>query len=154
MDYCNAVLHGSRVTTQSKLQRVQNNIARVVLRVPRYTHALPLLHQLHWLPIGLRITYKLAVLTFRSPIGLRITYKLAVLTFRSHQHSSPKYLNELFETRSCTRTLRSANRQLLEISRTRTVFASRSFRVAAPTIWNSLPTDAFSCSAVDTFKNT
>jgi hypothetical protein len=128
-------LHGSHITALSKLQRMQNNIARVVLRVRRRAHALPLLHQLHWLPV--------------EP---RITYKLAVLTFRTRQHSSPKLLHELLVTRSRTRTLRSANRPLLEIPLTRTVYAGHTFRVAAPTIWNSLPTDALTCSTVDTFK--
>jgi hypothetical protein len=98
MDYCNAVLHGIHVTTLSKLQHVQNNIARVVLRVPKRTHALPLLHQLHWLLVE-----------------LRITYKLAVLIFQTRQHSSLKYLHELLVTRSCTRKRHSANRLLLEI---------------------------------------
>ena len=135
MDYCNAVSYDSHVTTLSKLQRVQNNIARVIPFEFQGEHMH--CHQLHWLPVE-----------------QRITYKLAVLTFRTRQQSSPKYLHELLVTRSCTRTLRSANRLLLEIPRTHTAFASRSFRVAEPTIWDSLPTDVITCSTVDTFKNT
>ena len=37
---------------------VQNNAARIVLQVPRRFHTKPLLHQLHWLPVQQRITYK------------------------------------------------------------------------------------------------
>jgi len=36
-----------------------------------------------------------------------------------------------------TRSLRSANTNLLSVPRVRTTFASRSFSVAAPAVWNS-----------------
>ena len=50
-DYYNSVLYGAPSKSISKLQRIQNNLARIVLEVPRRTHAPPLLHQLHWLPV-------------------------------------------------------------------------------------------------------
>jgi len=43
IDYCNAVLHGAPSGTIQKLQRVQNNAARLVLQVPRRSHATSLL---------------------------------------------------------------------------------------------------------------
>ena len=66
IDYCNAVLHGAPSGTIQKLQRVQNNAARVVLQAPRRSHANSLLQELHWLPVEQRITYKLAVLTYKT----------------------------------------------------------------------------------------
>ena len=36
----------------AKLQRVQNCLARVVLRAPRFSPSLPLLKLLHWLPVS------------------------------------------------------------------------------------------------------
>ena len=51
MHYCNAVLHGAPTGTIQKLQRVQNNGARIVLQAPRQSHAKPFLHELHWLPV-------------------------------------------------------------------------------------------------------
>ena len=66
LDYCNAVLHGASASSIQKLQRVQNTAARVVLQVPRRSSALPLLEQLHWLPVRQRIDYKLAVLTYKT----------------------------------------------------------------------------------------
>jgi len=65
IDYCNAVLHGAPSGTIRKLQRVQNNTARIVHQAPRRSHAHPLLKELHWLPVEQRICYKLAVLTFK-----------------------------------------------------------------------------------------
>jgi len=48
-----------------KLQRVQNNAAWIVLQMSRRSHAKPLLHSLHWLPVDHRIIYKMAVVTFK-----------------------------------------------------------------------------------------
>ena len=65
IDYCNAVLHGAPSYSIKKLQRVQNNAARIVLEEPRRFHASPLLMTLHWLPVQQRIDYKVALLTFK-----------------------------------------------------------------------------------------
>ena len=63
LDYCNALLSGAPAVTFDKLQRAQNNLARVVCQSRGRTDARPLLHSLHWLPVRQRVTYKLAVLT-------------------------------------------------------------------------------------------
>jgi len=39
IDYCNAVLHGAPSYSNKKLQRAQNNAARIVLEAPRRSHA-------------------------------------------------------------------------------------------------------------------
>jgi len=65
IDYYNAVLHGAPSYSIKKLQRVQNNAARIVLQAPRRSHASPLLRMLHWLPIQQRIEYKVALLMFK-----------------------------------------------------------------------------------------
>ena len=137
LDYCNSVLYGAPTSTM-KLQRLQNSIARVVLQQPRWVHAEPLLQSLHWLPIKQRIEYKLAVLTYK----VRAT-------------STPKYLDDLISNRvTGTRmSLRSASRALLTVPFTRTVCASRAFRVCAPIVWSRLPADLQFCDCFKTFKN-
>ena len=47
LDYCNAVLYGTPNSTTSKLQKVQNCLARVVLQQRKFCHAQPLLKLLH-----------------------------------------------------------------------------------------------------------
>jgi hypothetical protein len=112
LDYFSAVLYGVNKTT-SRLQRVQNNLARLVVQVPRQTDALPLLHQLHWLPVE-----------------HRINYKTALLMYKVYTQSSPAYLNSLLIGCSCSRTLRSSETPNFVQPRVRTVITSRSFRVA------------------------
>jgi len=89
IDYCNAVLHGAPSGTIHKLQRVQNNAARIVHQAPRRSRAHPLLKELHWLPVE-----------------QRITYKLAVLTFKIRHSAAPSYLRRHIKARRGTRSLR------------------------------------------------
>ena len=50
----------------SKLQGVQNCLARVVTKSPRFCHIIPLLKSLHWLPVRYRIKFKLCSLTYQA----------------------------------------------------------------------------------------
>ena len=59
LDYCNCLLSGCPQYLLNKLQKVQNNAARLVLRVSKTDHISPHLAPLHWLPIDSRIQYKL-----------------------------------------------------------------------------------------------
>ena len=63
-----------------KLQRVQNNLARIVLQLPRRTvHARPLLYKLHWLPVEQRIVYKTALITYKVRAQSTPEYLLTLL---------------------------------------------------------------------------
>jgi len=137
LDYCNSILYGAPMSTVSKLQRVQNSLARVVLQQPNRSHAEPLLRTLHWLPVK-----------------QRIRYKLATLTYRTRATSTPDYLSDLISARTTgTRmSLRSASRTLLTVPSTRTTIACRAFSVCAPVVWNSLPESVQSCDCLQTFK--
>ena len=136
IDYCNSVLNGISAANISRLQRVQNNLARTVCRAPRRSDTSKLLLQLHWLPIQ-----------------QRIMYKTAVLTYNALHTGQPSYIRSLLIQPIPTRTLRSSSDNLrLTVPATRTVFASRAFSTAAPIIWNNLSMQTRSASSVDTFK--
>ena len=62
LDYCNYVLAGHSQATIYPLQWVQNAVARLVAGIGARDHTTPVLRSLHWLPIRLRILYKLCVL--------------------------------------------------------------------------------------------
>lgn len=137
LDYCNALFTGMSESNFKKLQRVQNTLARVVLRRGKYEHITPALAELHWLPIKQRVTFKIATTIFK------IRYL--------HQ---PTYLLDLLNHYTPTRSLRSSSQLLLQTNPTRTVLSQRGFSSSAPRVWNSLPDKLRSCSTLDTFRRT
>ena len=63
--FCNSLLTGTSVSNLTRLQRVQNTLARVVAQKPRFCHITPVLSDLvHWLPVRHRISFKIATVTF------------------------------------------------------------------------------------------
>ena len=66
LDYANACLFGISVKNLSRIQRIQNTLARVVTCSRSRSSSAPLLKHLHWLPVSARIHFKIALLTFKS----------------------------------------------------------------------------------------
>ena len=64
LDYCNSLLNNIAKSDLAKFQQVQNCLARVVFRAPRFSQSLPLFKQVHWLPATYRINFKLSTLTY------------------------------------------------------------------------------------------
>ena len=52
LDYCNGLLYGLPEYQTAKLQRIQNMAARLVFRLPKFSHVTPLMVELHWLPVS------------------------------------------------------------------------------------------------------
>ena len=119
-----------------KLQRVQNSAARLVTKCPRSDHITTILRKLHWLPVKQRIQYKLLVTTYKALHG-----------------SAPSYLSVMLQPYQSTCTLRSNELQLLHVLRARCGYGDRSFAVAAPRLWNSIPLVIKSCTNTSIFKN-
>jgi hypothetical protein len=138
MDYSNALFVNLPVSTLKPLQRIQNFAAKTVTKASRYSSATLALKECHMLPIKHRILFKLGLLVFRALNGL-----------------APRYLSELLsehQARYRTR-LSSQNciRLCVPLTKKRT-FADRSFSVAGPKFWNSLPMEIRQCSTPDHFK--
>ena len=123
LDYCNSLLAGCGVRVIARLQRVQNNAARLICNQPHGSHSAPLLCQLHWLPITSRIQYKLRLLMYDVFHGI-----------------APAYLTELCHACNDNR-LRSTQRGNFAVVRTRTRLADGAFTMAGPAAWNSLPAE-------------
>lgn len=136
LDYCNALLYGLPAYAIDQLQSVQNAAARVVTRSRKHDHITPILHDLHWLPVQQRISFKILMMTWRALNGL-----------------APDYISELIIPYVPGRRLRSANDNLLAVpsSRLRT-YGDRRFAHAAPTLWNALPLAVRGAQSLTLFK--
>ena len=64
IDYCNSLLFGSTHDVTTHLQRIQNYAARVILRLPMSSSITMHIKSLHWLPVKVRSTYKIACLCY------------------------------------------------------------------------------------------
>ena len=97
----------------------------------------PILLNLHWLPIHYRTVFKILLITYKALNNL-----------------APLYIRELLTPYVPARQLRSSSKNLLVIPHFNLkTYGARSFSVAAPTLWNTLPSDIINSSSVSVFKN-
>ena len=136
LDYCNSLLYGIPKYLLNQLQVVQNTAARIIYRLRRRDHITPALISLHWLPIDMRIRYKILLITFKCLRGI-----------------GPIYLASLLSPVETGRSLRSSTEERLVCPLTRTNSGSRAFSSAAPVLWNALPSTLQNIQELDTFKN-
>ena len=92
LDYCNSLLYGIADIDLTRLQRVQNQLARLVTKSPPSTRSIPLLRSLHWLPVRFRILFKINLLTYKTP-----------------REKQPVYLHFMLAASIPSRSLRSNN---------------------------------------------
>ena len=71
-----------------------------------------------------------------------------LLAFNTRSNSAPLYLSCLLHNYVPGRCLRSSQSNLLSVPSHKLNFGARSFRVAAPTVWNSLPADIRACTFI------
>ena len=135
LDYCNSILNNIAKRDLAKLPRVQNCLARVVLRAPRFSPSLPLLRQLHWLPVSNRINAKLSTLTYR-----------AISTQQPHYSASLLHLSNI------PTQLRSSISQQLFVPKTKLTLGKRAFSVASPRVWNELPINLKTSETIAIFR--
>jgi len=126
VDYCNGLLYGVSAAVIRRLQMVLNAAARFVIGAGKFQHITRVLCDvLHWLPVRQRIPYKVAATAFNCIRGTDPAYFKHVCTPASDISGRAH--------------LRSAEHRDMLVPRTRTELGRRSFPVAAPTVWNSLP---------------
>ena len=95
-------------------------------------HITPSLRRLHWLPIRMRIMFKICTYMFKAIHGL-----------------GPEYINCFVERYMPVRALRSScNGILLKVTVPRKTIGQSSFSVAGPQMWNDLPIDVRSAQSL------
>ena len=72
LDYCNSLLYNVPTHKTDRLQRLQNQCARILTKSPRREHITLVLKSLHWLKIQDRITYKILMLTYKSYYNIAV----------------------------------------------------------------------------------
>ena len=121
----------------ARLQLVQNAAARLLTGTKKFDRITPVLRTLHWLPVHLRIRFKILVFTFKSLNGL-----------------APPYLSELVRPYTPARCLRSADQMLLQPSKAKKAPRGlRAFSAAAPTLWKELPLPIKQAPSLTAFKS-
>ena len=98
LDYCNSAFVGLPADQVARLQRIQNNAARLVMKKRTRDQVTPLLKELHWLPVK-----------------FRYQYKIATLAYRHFEGSLPPYFSSSLCTYEPSRSLRSSKEKLLKI---------------------------------------
>ena len=125
LDHCNSLLYGLPNYQIKKLQHVQNAVALLITLSRKHEHITPILFNLHWLPINYHIMFKILLITYKAPNNL-----------------APSYIRDLLIPYISSRKPRSSSKNLLSIPHFNLrTYGARSFSVAAPTLWNTLPSD-------------
>ena len=94
--------------------------ARLITSAPRFCQITPVLCQLHWLPISVRIKFKVILITFKAIHGL-----------------VPYYIQSFIEVKEkSSYNLRSNDELLLAppTFKSKKTLGDRAFQVAAPTL--------------------
>lgn len=136
LDYCNSLLPNLQKTQLYRLQKVQNVAARVLMLTRKRDHITPVIMELHWLPVVLRIAYKILMLVYKSLNNL-----------------GPEYLEELLPYYCPPESLRSASQQFLKPATYKLeTYGKRAFCYVAPNYWNTLPLDLRHSDSLPLFK--
>ncbi len=123
LDYCNSLYLCISKSSIARLQLVQNAPVKFLKGQCKFDHVTPILKSLHWLPVHLRIEFKILLYVFKSINNL-----------------APSYLSDQLYPYNPSRNLRSGDQRLLSVPRSRIKHrVDRAFVVAGPRLWNSLP---------------
>ena len=136
IDYCNSLLFGSTHDVTSHLQRIQNYAARVILRLPKSSGITIHLKSLHWLPVK-----------------VRSTYKIACLCYHCHSSTAPSYVTDMLHKKPLhTRNTRSSSCTMPLLNRP-AHSGDRSFSFASSSVWNSIPNDVRCAPSLSSYKS-
>ena len=139
IDYCSSLLFCSTHDVTSHLQRIQNYAAQVISRLPMSSNITTHLKSLHWLPVK-----------------VRSTFKIACLCYHCHNSTVPSYVADMLQKKplhirytcssSCTMPL------LNRPAHSKAILGDRSFSFAS-SVWNSILNDVGCAQSLSSSKS-
>ena len=112
----------------------------VILRLPMSSSITIHLKSLHWLPVK-----------------LRSTYKIACLCYHCHSSTAPSYVTDMLHKKPLhTRNTRSSSYTMPLLNRpahSKATLGDRSFSFASSSLWNSIPNDVRCAPSLSSFKS-
>ena len=140
IDYCNSLLFGSAHDVTFHLLRKQNYAARVILRLPMSSSITIHINSLHWLPVK-----------------VRSTYKIACLCYHCHSSTAPSYVTDMPHRKPLhTRNTHSSSYTMPLLNRpahSKATLGDRSFSFTSSSVWNSIPNDVRCAPSLSSFKS-
>ena len=136
LDNGNALFYGLPQNQISHLQHIKNTAARVVTLSRKSCHITPNLER-----------------TALASCFTENVFKLMLIVHKSINNIAPIYISELLKVYTPSRNLRSSNMSLLKEQTSKRTWGDMSFSVAAPRLWNHLPTKLKSCHSITRFKS-
>ena len=116
------------------------HIARVILRLPMSSSITIHLKSLHWLPVK-----------------VRSTYKIACLCYHCHSSTAPSYVTDMLHKKPLhTRNTRSSSYTMPLLNRpahSKATLGDRIFSFASSSVWNSIPNDVRCAPSLSSFKS-
>ena len=132
LDYCNSLYFGTPKFNISKLQRVQNAAARLVLSKSKRDSISACFRHLHWLNIEQRVSFKLLMTLFKRLHGIApILLSNCLLPSSQFSRHSAYTFNVTFNESK---------------------YGRRAFSYCAPRLWNCLPLTIRCISSLPMFK--
>ena len=137
LDNLNSLLYDIPASKKlERLQMVQNNAARLIVKQPRMDHITPTLIKLHWLPVKYRIEYKILLLVFKCVTGVAPSYLASLI---------PLYIPGRSGLRSA-----SSNQRAKQITKKK--YGDRAFSNSGPHLWNNINLDLKNSPSIEVFK--
>ena len=114
--YCPSMWSSTTKNNIARLQKVQNFVARIVTGARKYEHIMPMLKELHWLPVAKQLEVRDILMAFKCIKGL----------------APPSLCNKL-STRSQVHTRNTENKDKLHIQSFTSATGQRSFSCSGMT---------------------
>ena len=97
LGYCNSLFYGPPKYLLERLESIQDSAERLIVQASKFDHVTPVLVSLHWLPVRLRIMFKILLMVYKCLHDMASIYRVDIMkprkTSRSLRSITMKYLN-------------------------------------------------------------